>query len=469
MTTTTAPVAPSYTPDVAPPPSPAPASTAAGSPAPAAWPWWQRVLFRFAFVYALLETTPWSWLEQIPGVALVTRYYDMLDRWAVQAANARLFHVRETLVPVNGSGDTSYAWAALCLYLSVAAAAALVWSALDRRRRAHPRLLYALRTVVRYWVAAAALSYGIIKLFQLQMPFPTLSQLATPLGDFLPMRFSWMFIGYSASYQFFSGLVETVAGVLLLGRRTVTLGLMVAAGAFLNVALINLSYDVPVKLYSMQLLLGCAFLLALDARRLFTFLVLNRAAPGTAAYEPPYGARWHRWAGWAGKGVLVVLFLVMPLWRTWERSRSPAFRALLGLAPARPFRAGVYDVRRFVRNGDTLAVTAADRLRWRDVIIDNGTGGSVATADTAFWQRYGRGYFRYHADTVQRTVAAWRVSARPGDSVPVFTARYELPDSATVRLWARLRGDSVYAELVRTDRHFPLTERQFHWLSEYNR
>ena len=48
------------------------------------------------------------------------------------------------------------------------------------------------------------------------MPFPALSQLATPLGDLLPMRFSWLFIGYSAPYQFFSGAMETIAGLLLL-------------------------------------------------------------------------------------------------------------------------------------------------------------------------------------------------------------------------------------------------------------
>ena len=81
------------------------------------------------------------------------------------------------------------------------------------------------------------------------MPFPALSQLATPLGDLLPMRFSWLFIGYSVPYQFFSGAMETIAGLLLLYRRTVTAGLFAATGAFLNVVMINLSYDVPVKLY----------------------------------------------------------------------------------------------------------------------------------------------------------------------------------------------------------------------------
>jgi hypothetical protein len=114
--------------------------------------------------------------------------------------------------------------------------------------------------IVRYYLAIVALSYGIIKLFVLQMPFPTISQLATPLGDLLPMRFSWLFIGYSVPYQFFSGAMETVAGLLLLYRRTVTAGLFAATGAFLNVAMINLSYDVPVKLFSMHLLFACLFL-----------------------------------------------------------------------------------------------------------------------------------------------------------------------------------------------------------------
>ena len=46
------------------------------------------------------------------------------------------------------------------------------------------------------------------------------------------MRFSWLFIGYSTPYQIFSGAMETVAGLLLLNRRTVTAGLFAATGAF---------------------------------------------------------------------------------------------------------------------------------------------------------------------------------------------------------------------------------------------
>jgi hypothetical protein len=47
--------------------------------------------------------------------------------------------------------------------------------------------------------------------------------------------------------------------------------------------------------------------------------------------------------------------------------------------------------------------------------------------------------------------------------------RYDVPDTSTIRFAAVIRGDSVRAELVRVPRHFQLTERQFHWISEYNR
>lgn len=437
--------------------------TAPDQAAPPVWPQWQRILFRFVFVYLLLQIAPWTWLYRIPGTGWITNYPGILIRWAVRATNAGVFHVRPTLIPMNGSGDTSYAWAQLWLYLSLAAIACLVWTMLDRARPSYPRLLYWLRTFVRYYLAASALSYGIIKIFALQMPFPTLSQLATPLGDLLPMRLSWLFLGYSTSYQVFAGLMETVGGLLLLHRKTVTLGLMVAAGAFLNVVLINVSYDVPVKIFSIHLLVACLFLLALDSRRLITFLVLNQPAPGTTAYEPHYTKPWHRYAAWAAKALMILLILVLPLQSSWSR-----YRTLMHQAPSKPFPAGVYDVRRYVRNGDTIPALLADTLRWRDVIFDNDQQGSINTTDPVFWQRYHRGYFRYKADTIKRTVAVWKTSTAL-DSTFLFTMRYEMPDTNTIRLWTRVRGDSVFADLVRNNRHFQLAERQFHWLSEYNR
>lgn len=190
--------------------------------------------------------------------------------------------------------------------------------------------------MLRYCVAVGALRYGLIKLFPLQMGFPTASQLATPLGDLLPMRLSWLFIGYSTPYQMFSGAAETLAGLFLLPRRTVTLGLIAATAAFVNVVMINLAYDVPVKLYASHLLVSCVLLLAFDAKRLIDVLVLNRAAAPTALYAPPYlGPRW-TWTHRVLKGTMVALALVMPAYQTWQQ-----FRASRLPRPAVPLAAGV--------------------------------------------------------------------------------------------------------------------------------
>src|SRR6185436_16289667 len=198
------------------------------------------------------------------------------------------------------------------LYLVVAAAVCVIWTALDRKRTNYERPAFWLRMIVRYYIATAALSYGIIKLFRLQMPFPVMSQLATPLGDLLPMRFSWLFIGYSLPYQIFSGVMETTAGLLLLYRRTVTAGLFAATGAFLNVVMINMSYDVPVKLFASHLLLASLFLLALDSTRLLNLLVLNRPTPATSAYDPLFVSGWQKWGARAVKAFFLYQILIAP-------------------------------------------------------------------------------------------------------------------------------------------------------------
>ena len=440
-------------------------STVQEGPRPAAkhWPLWQRVLFRFFFVYLLLQIAPWTWLSWLPLLNVVVRPWSWLVDWAVRASNDRFFHVRDTLVPVNGSGDTSWSWTQLWLFLSLALIACVIWSVLDRRRANYDRLGYWLRTITRYYIATAALGYGIIKLFALQMPFPNLSQLSTPLGDFLPMRLSWLFLGYSFKYQLFSGLMEAAAGLLLLYRRTVTLGLLAATGAFLNVVMINMSYDVPVKLYASHLLFACLFLLAWDARRLFSFLVLNRPAQGTTLYEPPFTRTWQRVTMWCVWGLFVWSLAIAPFLGAARR-----YRTVANPPAGVPFPIGVYDVKHYVFNGRTIDPLLTDTMRWRDVIFDTNASGSINTKDRVFWHRYGRGYFRFKADTTQRTAVVWKTSTAL-DSVYLFDLRYEVPDRNTIKLWAVIRNDSVYAELVRSNRHFQLAERQFHWLSEYNR
>lgn len=429
--------------------------------AAAEWPWWRKIAFRFFAIFFLIQLAPWTWFDQIPGIGLLTGYYYQLADWIVHAGNRYLFHVREVLVPVAGSGDTSYGWAQLWTYLFIAAIGCLVWSLADRRRPHYRIADYWMRTMVRYFIAMNAFLYGIIKIFALQMPFPNLSMLATPLGDFLPMRLSWMFMGYSTSYQVFAGVMEMATALLLLHRRTVVLGLCLGAGVFANVAMMNLSYDIPVKIFSLQLLFYCLFLLAYESPRIIDFFIRNRPTGPTSNYTPYFTGKWMRIGRVVVKSVFILGILGPMVWSTWTR-----YQFVKSLADVPPIRSGLYDVTAFVVNGDTLPHQSTDTLRWRDVVFDKGGLGSIGTTDTLFLQRYRRGYFSYRPDSTTQTITLTRSRA---DTATLLTLRYEMPDPATLRLWTVLHGDSLFVELARSQRHFQLTERQFHWLSEDNR
>ncbi len=415
------------------------------------WSLWRKILFRFSCIYVLLYTTPLQWLSQVPILNYSWKAYSQGEEWLVHWVNADLLHLKPVLVLPNGSGDTSFVYAALCVYTLLAIIGTLIWTVLDKRRN-YETGYYCLQVLVRYYVAMFALVYGIIKLFGQQMIFPSLSQLATPLGDLLPMRFSWLFIGYSTQYQFFSGTVETVAGVLLLFRRTSTLGAFVAASVFLNVVMMNLCYDIPVKLFSIHLFGFSVFLLLGDAKRLFDFFVLNRPTQPSSRLVLP--KRWMRWTQLGLKIAFITLFGIMPLYGTYSAIENQSAEK-----QSKRITSGFYTV-------DQFQSTLPDSLRWADVVFEEGLMGSVRTADTLFRQRYRRGYFAYALDSTKRTIAFKKF---PDDSTFIFTLAYTQPDTNHLLLRGKLRNDTVAIALSRQKRQFQLAERQFHWLSEANR
>jgi hypothetical protein len=427
------------------------------------WTPGEKIAFRFFFIYFLIYTAPWTWIDFTPGLSAITQYYYDAISWLVHQSNKYVFRQFSELVAPNGSGDTSYNWTEVCFYLSLSFAGCVVWSIADVKRANYNRLAYWLRIFVRYTLIIHCFGYGIIKIFSLQMLFPSLSQLATPLGDYLPMRLSWMYMGYSTTYQAFSGVMETMAGILLLFRRTSTFGTLLAAGIFANVMMMNISYDIPVKLFSTHLFAMCLFLLAFEYKRVSDFLLLNRTAAAGYIYRVSFPKKWMRISRIALKCLFVLAVVFIPF-----RNTVRNYRQTHSQREIKPIRPGVYNVHVFALNGDSLPLSFTDTLRWKDVIFEKGGSGSVNTSDTMFRQRYRRGYFLYSTDTATNEIV-FRKNNVMGQSFDLFRLKYEFPDSNVIRLSGIVRGDTLYAELHRTNRHFQLAERQFHWRSEYNR
>ncbi|WP_309641429.1 hypothetical protein [Flavobacterium sp.] len=423
----------------------------------------KKILLRFLSCYFLLTICPWLWFDRIPGVALTAQYFTSAIQWIVNSFNTYFLHIA---FPLNfdggGSGDTSYAWAEYYTSIIISLIVCLIWTFINKRTD-YKILAFWLRNLVRYHIAIIAFSYGFIKLFVLQMPFPSLSQLATPLGDFLPMRLSWMFMGYSGPYQLFSGVMEIIVGLCLFNRKTVSLGAFIGLGVFANVFAINLSYDVPVKLFSLQLAICCLFLVLNDYKRFVSFFLHNLPAESSAIYSIVYTKKWQKAARLAWKIGFVILFIVMPFYDSlaWYRQSQQENTIISG-----PIKPGVYSIEKFSRNNIITPIAVNDAMAWKDFIFENGGGGSINTKDTLFSEAYGRGYFFYEVDAAHHSI---KFKNSPWETEALFTMKYTINNSNGISLCGKVKNDSLSFELRKSSQHFQLAEKQFHWISESNR
>ena len=143
-----------------------------------------------------------------------------------------------------------------------------------------------IRILVRFFLCEMLLGYGFAKVFPLQFAQPSSARLAQQLGDMSPMGLLWTFMGFSTSYQIFTGAIEVLAGLLLTTRRTTLLGAFVTIASMTHIFALNMCFDVPVKLYSFNYLLMAIFLVAPDLPRLDPRAGVGRGRRSHAIHAP---------------------------------------------------------------------------------------------------------------------------------------------------------------------------------------
>src|SRR5260370_38613996 len=90
------------------------------------------------------------------------------------------------------------------------------------------------------------------------------------------------------------GFMEPIGGVLLFIPRLALLGAMVTFADAVQIFTLNMTYDIPVKLFAFHLILMSLVLIAPEARRLLNVLVLDRAAAPSAQPALVQGLRARR-------------------------------------------------------------------------------------------------------------------------------------------------------------------------------
>jgi hypothetical protein len=151
-----------------------------------------------------------------------------------------------------------------------------------------------------------------------------------------------------------------IAGLLLLFRRTTTLGALLVVAIMTNIFMLNVSYDVPVKIGSAHILLLALVLLAPDLRRLLNFFVLNRETQPVDLAPNLSNVTLHR-LGLALKAIFIasaLLYLSIDTYSTYQQ--HIAQREKLPVPPD-----GWYNMTSVKRDGQAVPALSPDELRWK--------------------------------------------------------------------------------------------------------
>lgn len=416
-----------------------------------AWSAPGRHAFRFLALYFFLYALPFP-LDFIPGPSLLAELYTQAWHAVIPWVGSAVLGIDyEIPLVMTGSGDTTAEYVKLFCVLVLATAGSSVWSLLDRRP-SHPTLAAWLVVYARYWLGSAMLGYGFAKLFLLQFPAPDSFRLMEPYGESSPMGLVWAFMGQSPAYQFFAGAVEAVGGMLLLWRRTTTLGALVTAGAMTNVVMLNFGYDVPVKLFSSHLLLTAVALACLDAPRLLGVL-LGRAVPAREV-PPVLDGRRGRWVRRVGKSLFVTGYLLL------QTVMGLQAHGELGPDAPKPPLYGAYEVTSHTRDGVEQAALASDPPAFHHVSIGH---------RVALWPVRGEA-MRFSIEVDEDAGTLVLTSREPGVEPQIL--RFHAPHDDTLVLEGMLDGSEQRLTLHRIDeQQLRLPSRGFHWINEtpYNR
>lgn len=428
--------------------SPDPIAVQEPSETPPWHPLW-RLLFRFSCLYFVLYALSYP-MSFFPFGPVLTSWPGPIWQRLVSFAGSLVFDLPQELLKrsITGSGDTTFDYVQLFVIVVSAAVGTIFWSIIDRHRPHYRRLAPWLGAAARFFVGGVILFYGFGKVFHLQFSLPSPVRLLTPYGDSSPMGLAWTFMGASTGYSMFTGLGEVVGALLLFFRRTTTLGALLLVGVMGNVVVLNLCYDIPVKLFSTHLLLFCLALLIPDRKRLAA-LVLNRTARPQALvplFERPKPQA-------VATGIKLIAVAVL-LW--YNVTLALKYKAEDSVKP--PLY-GIHDVESFVLNGEERPPLLTDDRRWKAVVFQwrgrisvQGMDGKIAG-------------FKAKVDPEEKTMALSGFEGQAKEDEALWT--FERPTPTTLVLTGELAGDTFHIVTRERDlESFTLTSRGFRWINE---
>jgi hypothetical protein len=423
------------------------------------WKNTEKIILIFFFFYFIIQTIPldWKFFREIFQTNWTqVNFYDLF----------RLTRYYPRFFGIEGFGN----WGIAAL-VSVAATAFFTYR--YNKQLNYDVLYYWLRVVLRYRLAIGIIAYGLIKLFPLQMPYPSLSNLHTNYGDFFPWKIYFHTLGIAQGYEVFLGGVEILAGILLLFRKTATFGSGIILGFTGNVLAANLAYDGGEQVYSAYLLVIALFLFIYDAPRLYKLLVQGKYTQANR-FRPVFNESSIRTARKFLKSAIAFFILVLSMSTYANYTTHPyKYPSTPGLKGAY----GFYNVREFVLNNKVIPYSTTDPDRWQNVVFEKWATISIKTAkpiklDLSTGDEFhaadidrnfesagvgGRRYFSYQTDSIDHTILLQNKNKNHRSET--YSLSYSMPNDSTIVLkGTNEKNDSVYAVLDRSTKKYLLNE-----------
>ncbi len=423
----------------------------------ARWTLGTLLAFRFAFCYFVLyalccdNATAWDALLPVVGgypAGWLHWPFEHAALWLGQ----HVFHLTGVAAKLHGggSGDRAVDWIALGVMFVVAVVATLLWTVLDRRRKAYPTLFGWFRFILRLTLGVAMFGYGMSKVFPLQMAPPSLAVLNEPLGNTSPMTLLWTLIGLHPGYEMVCGAAEVIAGLLILIRRTALLGALVTAFVTTNIVLYNFFFDVPVKIYAAQLLLMSLALIVPDMRSLYRYFWRHVPTAPSGSWVPPSKRRWFR-RTITGVEIWILVMVGVALPITLGIGYAKQAQAMKNPSPL----TGQWHL-----DSATKPYLTGDGMPMIDIFFEPSGRTMVRSSDTVLW-RAGKKY-----DEKKHTLQLFTTGH---DGAPVYAVTQPDPSHMVLTPTGKdAKKDGVLKlRRVALPAHYPLLDRRFHFVNEW--
>ncbi|NQX57133.1 DoxX family protein [Pedobacter panaciterrae] len=431
------------------------------------WKPWEKNLFRFFFIFLVIQIIPidWKFYKELFSINWLHLHFH--DLFKLTKYQPQFFS--DNQIAEWGIGG----FANWVVFIVIAAVGAVIWGKADAQRKEYTKLYYWLRVLVRYRLAFVLVTYGFIKFFPLQMPYPSLSNLLTNYGDYFAWKIYFQTVGIAPKYESFLGFVEILAAFLLFNRKTVTFGVGLIFGFLGNVAVANGFYDIGEQALSTFIVLLATFLFVYDIPRLYDLLIKETPAYANKFIPKFTDSRLRN----ARKGLKIAFlaFVVLFAYKAYDNYTNDPYK--IPHTPGLSKAFGYYNVKEFVLNKDTIPYSKTDPNRWQDVVfekwstltikvnrpvkIDLSSGEEVHEKDID--RNYelagyaGRHYFYYDADTVNHTLSLQNKNKNQRNEK--LQLKYERPNDSTIVLSGiNENRDSIHVVLAKINKKYMMFE-----------